>query len=94
MAKIKSEQDWIELLHNLEVNLLTACNQYDFLNPLNPENSKRIRLYTRIINNQICMISLDYEALQWVGCMCSGMTITNPESVWLEERKNEKSHSS
>lgn len=86
-----TDQEWIELLDNLEVQLLTDCEKFDFLSP---DTHARIRTHLTEIKGDLCIVGLDYQELQWTGLITFDRNLFNPDSSYVKERLNEKSTSS
>lgn len=88
-----TDEEWIELLNNMEPVLLTACTAFDgWLLSNAPKD--RIRYHLAHIKGYFCSIYLDLQELQWTGALLHDRSLVNPESLFVKEKRNEKSASS
>lgn len=88
-----TDKEWIELLNNMEPVLLTACSMFDGWIPANIPRD-RIRNHLAVIKGYYCSIYLDFQELQWTGALLHDRNLVNPDSLFVKEKKNEKSTSS
>lgn len=85
-----TDEQWIELLNNMEPILFTTCSDHDWLIP----DDRRIRNHIFYINGLCCSVYLDFKEVQWTGVFLYDRIIINPESLFVKEHRNEKSTSS